>query len=53
MATERCGGFVSKAALTTLLMTLIAQDYNVAGISLLNHLFRFLLLSVLFEKLIV
>lgn len=49
MATERCGGFVSKAALTTL----IAQGYNVAGISLLNHLFRFLLLSVLFEKLIV
>lgn len=46
----RCDGFASKAAGTMSITTLLAQDYNVAGISLLNHLLRILLLSVLFWK---
>lgn len=53
--TVRCGGFDSKAARTTLLVMLLAQDYNVAGISLFYHLLRFLLTGclVLFVKLII
>lgn len=55
MVTERCGGCDSKAARTTLLVMLLAQDYNVAGISLFYHLLRFLLTVclVLFLKLII
>lgn len=47
--TVRYGGRLeSMAARSTMLVMLLAQDYNVAGISLLYHLFQILLVCFVF-----